>query len=136
MSLTLEYEPVNRIVETVNVGIVTAKDLSDEVEQAVVLGNKNGCRRFLSDHSQSEVRYSFLDVYELPSLYAAHGLDRSCWIAIIPPASEDGAEIANFQETVCHNRGWNIRKFEDRREALEWLLESPSLDQITAKQTR
>ncbi len=75
MSLTVRYDPEGRFVETVNIGIATHEDLTKEAEQAIALAKENECALFLCDYSRSDVNFSAVDVYELPALYVAEGLE-------------------------------------------------------------
>ena len=122
MSLTVRYDPESRFIETVNIGIATCEDLTKEAVQAIALAMKNDCVLFLSDHSRSDVNFSIADVYELPALYEAEGLERSARIAVISPQSKAGAQLAQFHETVSVNRGWSTQLFDERQDALDWLL--------------
>ncbi len=124
MSLTVRYDPEGRFVETVNIGIATHEDLTKEAEQAIALAKENECALFLCDYSRSDVNFSAVDVYELPALYVAEGLERSARIAVISPQSKAGAQMAQFHETVSVNRGWNAQLFDERQDALDWLLGS------------
>ena len=122
MSLTVRYDPESRFIETVNIGIATPEDLTKEAVQAIALARKNDCLLFLCDYSRADVNFSITDVYELPALYVAEGLDRSARIAVISPQSNAGAQVAQFHENVSVNRAWNAQLFDKRQDALDWLL--------------
>ena len=122
MPVTVRYDPDSRFIETVNIGIATREYLVKEAVQAIALAKENDCGLFLCDYSRSDVNFSVTDVYDLPELYAAEGLERSARIAVISPQSKAGARVAQFHETVSVNRGWNARLFDERQDALDWLL--------------
>ena len=122
MPVTVRYDPDSRFIETVNIGIATREDLTKEAVQAIALAKENDCALFLCDYSRSDVNFSVADVYDLPELYVAEGLERSARIAVISPQSKAGAQMAQFHETVSVNRGWNAQLFDERQDALDWLL--------------
>ena len=103
-------------------GIVSPDELSEETVGAAALSEENDCSRFLSDFSQADVRISVFDVYDLPGLQEAEGVERTTRFAILVPNSEKGRELAEFYVTACRNRGWDVGLVENRPEALDWLL--------------
>ena len=55
------------------------------------------------------------------SRYVADGLERLSRVALVYPRSPKAKEAARFYETACINRGWNVRLFPERDDAIEWL---------------
>ena len=122
MTLSVKYNAEYGIVETKLSGVVSPEMIRHETEQAVALAQTNDCLFFLSDYSEAQTDFSFVDVFELPALQTEADLDRCTQIALIAPVSSAGRELAEFYETVCFNRGWSARVCVDRESALAWLV--------------
>ena len=69
---------------------------------------------------------SILKNYELGTFYESLRIELIMKEAIILPASERAASMMYFFETTARNRGFNVRAFLTRGEALVWLLEIPA----------
>jgi hypothetical protein len=122
MSMTVQYNPELNIVESVLADNVTAEDLQTHETQCIALAMENNSTRFLTDATQATLTVSVYELYGLPKLYEDQDLQRPIFIAVLPPASEVGKGLVDFYETVCLNRGWTVRIFRERQEALDWLL--------------
>ena len=90
--------------------------------QCIALAKENKSSCFFSDATQATLKVSIFALYDLPELYQDQALQRPVRIAVLLPISEAGKELVDFYETVCRNRGWIVKKFGDRQEALDWLL--------------
>lgn len=121
MSLTVRHYPETNIVESILSGVVTPSELRVEIIQAAALAEANDCTLFLSNFSEATINFSIIDVFDLPKLQEEQGLQRNIRVAVLPPTSTSGKEMADFYETVCYNRGWNSKVFSGRQEALNWL---------------
>jgi hypothetical protein len=86
------------------------------------LAKETNSNRFLSDATQATLKVSIRELYDLPELYKDQDLRPPVLIAVLPPTSEAGKGLVDFYETVCLNRGWTVRIFGERQEALDWLL--------------
>ena len=69
-------------------------------------------------------------LFEFPDLYAALDADRTSRGALVLPHPSRTGEVndALFFENVCRNRGWNVRTFPGREEALAWLRDEAGDD--------
>ena len=77
------------------------------------------------DDSELEDVGSVVDLYDLPTLYEEQGLERgSKGAVVLPAANAKVAEDARFHETVCLNRGWQVKVFTDCQEAIDWLTKT------------
>ena len=125
MPSTVEHNPELGIVEYKFVGRVTG----DEIKKTTILGfdlaRTNNTNLFLIDDSELEDAGSVVDLYNLPTLYEEQGLERgSKGAVVLPTANAKVAEDARFHETVCLNRGWQVKVFTDRQEAIDWLTKT------------
>jgi hypothetical protein len=122
MSFTVKYNPELSIIESVLVDNLTSKDLRMHEAQSIALAMKNKANRFLSDATAATIKVSISDLYNLPEFYQDQGLRRPVLIAVLSPTSEAGKKLVDFYETVCLNRGWTVKIFDERQEALDWLM--------------
>jgi hypothetical protein len=123
MSWSVEYDSNLRIVVSRYADFVTNKDLREATVKAVGLAKANNTGRFLIDASQQVGGPAVFDLYDLPNLHESLGLDhRSKGALVLPAAGVPAEEDARFFETVCLNRGWQVKVFSAHREALDWLL--------------
>jgi hypothetical protein len=123
MPFTVKYSDELRIIESTLVDQVTNKDLIKHEAQCIALAKENESTRIITDAKQATLEMSVVDLYGLPKFYDDQDLQRSVRIAVLPPTSEAGAELVDFYETVSLNRGWTVSIFEERQEALDWLLD-------------
>ena len=65
----------------------------------------------------------------MPHFYDEVKGNRKSKIALILPPTGKIREDVIFYETVCRNRGWAVKAFDDRSEAIEWLLQGRTLNQ-------
>lgn len=126
MSWTVDYDLEIGLVCARFVGIVTDDDFKAATVEAIGLAQANNTTRFLIDDSQWEGGASVVGLFELPALHETLSADRSSRAALIlpPPDRTDNVKTARFYETVCQNRGWNVRVFQERQEAIEWLTQA------------
>jgi hypothetical protein len=112
----------NKYIEILYSGNVSNDELIDAVLKAKVLSEENGTNVFLADCSNMSGGHSIIDLYNLILLYEQLGLSRTLREAILLPAMPDTIENVRFYETASLNRGYTVRLFENREEALGWLL--------------
>jgi hypothetical protein len=109
------------IIETTLITGITAQELRMSINQAYQLSAEWGIHRFLVDASAAISHISLLTYFELPKVFMSLNLPRSSRIAVLSSRSQKGKERARFFENVCRNRGWQVKMFYHRLEALEWL---------------
>ena len=120
MAISCEYHPELGIVEAKNIGQVSEDELKMVTSQAFDLGKVNNSILFLVNSSELD-EIPLIDLYFLPNLYNELGFDRRSKIAHLLPKNIDAAENAQFYEDVLINRGWQVKSFTDREEAIIWL---------------
>ena len=119
---TVEYNSALDVIEIVHAGLTSAEDLRKTTTMAIALINERGVLDVLLDATTIDLRASLVDVYNLPAEdYEAEKLDRRACVGLVLPESKKGREFAEFYETACSNRGWNVRSFSSRDEAINWL---------------
>jgi hypothetical protein len=61
-------------------------------------------------------------MFPLHEIHEEMKLTRTSSIAVVTPKSKEGIRFTKFYETVCVNRGWDVKIFDEREDAIEWLL--------------
>lgn len=126
MSWSVSYNSTRHLIKYVFEGKVLSSELELELELAkskgISLSLKHNCYDFLIDATGQEQLESITPFYEhAESGYTEEGLDQHSRAAVILPKSPEMRKASRFYETVCRNRGWRVRSFEDREAAIEWL---------------
>ena len=121
MTCELKFDDSLGVIELVLSGIVTGHDLREATSEGIALQKEVHETRCLIDATDQEQTGTVLDLYHLPSQYAEEGLDRRSLLALVLPTRHELLELALFYETVCVNRGWHVRLFPTREEAIGWL---------------
>ncbi len=122
MSWTLKYVPELGVVQYTSMGRITPDEVRDATTKAIGLARGSNTKLFLIDDSKWEGGESVVDLFDLPNLYVELEVDPGSRAAVImPPPGTTEAKDELFYETVCRNRGWNVRTFQERDEASLWL---------------
>lgn len=124
MAWKTEYYPSIGIVEVIYTGHVNDSELMEAGVKRIFLQKETGSKSILVDTSGiTKLAAGTFDLYNLPAeLYPDKEASRQSRMAVFLSGSEPSREIGQFFETVCYNRGRNVKVFEDRRQAMDWLL--------------
>lgn len=128
MSWTVTHLESLGIIELKLIGVVSGDDLRQATKEGIARVNESRLSRGLIDATEQERTGSMVDMIELPQQYSSEGLSRETRIALVIPVKEELHGIAEFYETVCINRGWQVKSFATRKQALAWLAERPGGD--------
>lgn len=110
------------IIETRYEGILTQGELSEAVRETLALGRVNSTALFLGDCTALAGGHSVVDLYLLADSIMASGIGHTLKEALLLPELPGSAENVRFWETTCYNRGFRVRIFQERSQALEWLM--------------
>lgn len=113
------------IVTITNTGKVTHEDFVKQTQEAIELARMKETGLFLSELTHLTNKITTLEIFRFPEIYEGFGVSRASRLAVLIPGAEKCTsfyEDMNFFETVCQNRGWVVRIFNDRDAAVEWLL--------------
>lgn len=80
--------------------------------------NEHNCNRCIFDHRATSVIARTMGSYNRPELYWDLGLKHSVKMAIVLRELNNDLR---FYETVCVNRGWRVKIFNDYDAAVDWL---------------
>ena len=114
------------VVEVVYSGTVSAGDLRESTETCIGLEKQEGLNRFLVDATDMTLDpdASLLDIFNLPAAqYEEQEADRQGRLAVYVSESSKSVDVVRFYETACVNRGWMVKMFFARQDAVEWLTQ-------------
>ncbi len=109
------------VVESVFAGEVSPKELERSFLAAIELARQSGTFLFYTDVTGLTGGHSAGDIFALIGIIEPMQLPRTLREAIVFSPSSLATLDVQFYEDACRNRGWNIRLFQDRERALEWL---------------
>ena len=111
------------IVETVYAGALNANDLSDAVRETLSVAVTHQITRLLGDCTQLDGGHTIVDLYSLANAIPGMGGDYNLKEAVLLPLNPNADEKVRFWETTCVNRGFMVKVFGDRDDAIAWLME-------------
>ena len=101
-------------------------DMKKNIEMGKELfetGNKSNIHRYFVDHSDALQDVDILGLTQLPDIFESCGLKKSDKVAAIVYENRlDEMEHRHFKRVVA-NKGFNIKFFNNKEEAIEWLLQ-------------
>lgn len=125
MPWTVSFWPERLVVETVYSGVLSPEDLESAIDESLTAAREHRVARFLADCSGLQGGHSILDLYGMATMLEAKGVPPGVREAVILPQLNAPADDVRFWETVCQNRGYAVRVFSRREDALDWLGDSP-----------
>jgi hypothetical protein len=123
MQWTITFNEEKRYHEVVTRGNVD-KDGSMDMSKAIAQAMKQTeTTRVLIDHRNiSVVAGRRVDVGSRPDEHAELGLTEAIKVAVVVKAEH--RQFFNYLQTVCVIRGYTFSVFEDKEEAIQWLLKT------------
>ncbi len=114
------------IIETSYSGNLTKSELFAAARETLAIGQEHGRNLFLGDCSGLAGNPSIFELYSLAKEISSTSYSHALKEAILLPKIPAFIEYVNFWETIGRNRGFAVRVFRDRNNAIEWLLGDPS----------
>jgi hypothetical protein len=121
MSWKLVFHEECKIVETIFVGNIPPQELQEAVKASLALAKEKNTNLYLGNCIELGHSGSPVDIFELALFYENIPVDRLSNEAVLLPVSIEAAKAMKFYETVTTNRGFQVRVFGDRQEAIRWL---------------
>ncbi len=121
MPYTLNLADDPERIEMVYYGTVSAEEYKNALVEFVIFQKEHRRLLVLTDLTDMVVTPSILNVYDAINMFENMGIHRNTSEALIIPANKFAVENVKFYENACQNRGFNVRLFTDRDEALKWL---------------
>lgn len=124
MPYTIGFVKEDGIVLLQNTGNLTYKECVSQAKEALELGRTNNTRFYLADCTHLVVQANVLEVFDFfPTLYEKIHMPRTVKLALLMSKDAVTARDMGFYETVCQNRGWQIKMLRDKSSAMKWLLD-------------
>ncbi|MBU0517873.1 STAS/SEC14 domain-containing protein [bacterium] len=121
MPTEIKYLSGEKIVLIKHSGIISAAELRENTIEAARLVKEHGTTRILADNSDMVTSAKTIDLFELPKIYDELGVSKASKIAIVMNLVDGRKDMYQFYETVCRNRGYDVRLFADEESAMNWL---------------
>lgn len=121
MSYTIEYLETEGICLITNTGEFTPEDFMKQAQEALEVSRLKRCSKFLVDCTSMIIQSKTTDIYNTAAFYEEIGAPRENKIALVVPSGTKAEGDLKFYETVCSNRGWQVKMFAERASAMQWL---------------
>ena len=121
MPYTITKHPDPSRIEIKYSGIITGEDLVNAINEFVTINADKRYLLVLTDLSELSISPSLLNVYDRIEMYEKLDISKETTEAVIIPISAFAKETVKFYDTACLNRGYNVKLFSTKDEALAWL---------------
>lgn len=111
------------IIETHYSGVMTPAEVTEAAWQTIAVARCQGITRLLGNCATLEGGHSIADLYFLADSLVSGGNATQFKEAVLLPKHPATQGLAWFWENTCRNRGIQVRVFDDRQSAVDWLLE-------------
>lgn len=124
MPWSAQHDAKTNTIEIIYTGVLTLADLQAAITKRISLQEETGATCILADLSGIEHSdIGTVDLFSIPAEYfVSKQSSRRTRVGLVLPQEPKAREDARFYETVCLNRGWQFKAFEQRHEALKWLI--------------
>ncbi len=122
MAWSVDYNSDLGFIQVVYTGRVTFNEFKEATNKVISMSRSHKENRILIDDANLEIGVSTTEIYKLPLFYDDVKANRRSRLALILPTAPQALEDVQFFVTVCRNRGWNIKGFSKRQEAIDWLV--------------
>jgi hypothetical protein len=110
------------IIETIYAGMLPRDELDAAARETMAQAHRHGRTLLLADCTQLAGGHSIFDLYHVAESFAADDIVHRLKEAVVLPQVPPPDRTFEFWVTTCENRGVEVRLFDDRVEALAWLL--------------
>jgi len=117
----VKYDSNLRIIETNYTGNMNKDELAKAIDETISSAIVNSTYKLLADCLYLTGGHNLFDLYELADISKIKDFVKYVKEAVIIPENQGTIEKVKFWETACLNRGMNVKIFNTRKEALEWL---------------
>ena len=101
-------------------GMISPQELNEALDSITEQALQNGKRRILADCRELQGGHSSADLLRLVERFDSTAMGRSFREAVLVQEGM-AADAVRFYETVCRNRGFQVRVFSERSAAESWL---------------
>ena len=127
MAWKVEYASETGTVVLTACGEIRNEDATEQATETIRLLKQNQAGLVLIDYSDALPEVSLPTLYGLPDHYSQAGAPWHARAAVVLPRTRYRIESYQFFELVCKNAGYDVKLFETRDAAEDWLAQtSPS----------
>ena len=105
-------------------GTVSDSEYKSDIAEFIKFNSEKRCLLVLTDLREMKVTPSFLNVYASINMFEKMGIDTRTSEALIIPRNKFVEDNVKFYENACQNRGYNVRIFYNREDAITWLKQN------------
>ena len=105
-------------------GEIRDEDARAQTVEALYLFEQNRAAGILADYSDAISEVTLAELYWLPDYAAVIGAPWNIPVAVVLPQRQYRLESFQFFELVCNNAGWNVKLFEPKAAAEDWLAQA------------
>ena len=135
MPWKITFDEQTRVVETTYTGAIGPAELGEVALATIAAGRAHAAKLYLGDCLTLKHAVTLFNIYDLINFYDSLSLERDMREAILLPLAPAAGDALKFYETTAKNRGYNVRVFNNRAEALVWLLENQASASSTEGRT-
>ena len=122
MTWKADFKNEENFIEVSYKGDISQKDLFDAFYAVYGLVTENNTAKILADCTEMKAGHTLFDLFSLIERVKMEDMAYAIKEAlVIKPEQIENGNIS-FWETACKNRGLNVKIFEEREKALEWLI--------------
>ena len=121
MAWKVERDTRTGFIHSVYSGIVSKDDFMAGMDEALRLAAGKGPQKFLTEWVNATATLSTMEIFVIPSEWKSRDVNKKSYLALVVSKEKRKWEDAVFYENICRNRGWQVRVFSDRNEAIAWL---------------
>ena len=121
MPYSIKFETSPERIEVKYSGTVTNEEYKQAISDFVNFNKDKNCLLVLTDLTEMKVTPSILNVYNSINTFEKMGIDNSTCEALILEQNKFVESSIKFYENACQNRGYNVRIFYNRDDAIQWL---------------
>ncbi|HMQ78438.1 MAG TPA: STAS/SEC14 domain-containing protein [Ignavibacteria bacterium] len=108
-------------IEVTYSGVVSDEEFRRAIAEFIEFNSRKKCLLVLTDLREMTVTPSILNVYDSINMFEKMGIDNRTSEALILPENKFIEKNIKFYENACLNRGYNVRIFYNREDAIAWL---------------
>ncbi len=121
MAWKVAMDEENGFIHTVYSDTVTKNDILASTTETLKMLSGKGPQKFLSEWIDAISNLSTLDIFAIPGEWEAFEASKGSVLALVVQKTTKSQKDGKFYENACVNRGWRVRVFTQRNDAIEWL---------------
>ena len=123
MPWKVEYVPERELVLAVATDVIFDEDAREQVAETIRLLRRHRAALVLADHAAALTEVRLASLYSLPDYATELGAPWNIHVAVVIPRTRYRLETYEFLELVSRNAGYDLKLFDDREAAENWLLQ-------------